>query len=357
MELAYLFTFPMKPSLTLIVLTYNEEQNVRRALESVRGVVEQIIIVDSFSTDQTLSICEEFGADIYQRAFDNQAKQFNWALEHVTIRGEWILRLDADEYLTGALADEIRKKLAAVSEVVTGFYMRRRVMFMGRWMKHGAYYPMWFLRLFRRGKGRYEEITEEHIVLTEGKAMRLEHDFIDFNRKGLTFWVDKHNHWSMGEMIDTMALMGRGRLADGTVTPKLSGTQEQRTRWLKTNIYAKAPLLLRAFLYFLYRYVIRLGFLDGKEGLIFHFLQGCWYRFLVDAKVYEASRLGLQFAMTKREYTGSKPWEDSPVTTEPKPRLSSGSIDGMSLPARPKVESAPSRTASQETDSRQRTEE
>ena len=176
-------------------------------------------------------------------------------------------------------------------------------------MKHGDYYPMWFLRIFRRGKGRYEEITEEHIVLSEGLPIQLKNDFIDYNRKGLTFWTDKHNHWAIGEMLDTMSLMGDGKLPPGTVKPSLFGSQERRTRWLKQNLYARVPLFLRAFLYFFYRYVLRFGFLDGKEGLIFHFLQGCWYRFLVDAKIYEARKLGIDRAELRIEYSGSKPWE------------------------------------------------
>lgn len=306
---------------SLIVLTYNEEVNVEHCLKSVCDWVGEIIIVDSFSTDKTLEICRKYTAKIYQHPFENQAKQFNWALDDVPIAYDWVMRLDADEMVTPELAGEIKRTLDGeearrrggwearrLGSDVTGMYLKRRVYFMGRWMKHGDYYPMWFLRIFRKGKGRYEEITEEHIVLSEGRAVRLKHDFIDYNRKGLSFWVDKHNHWSIGEMLDTMAIMGDGHLPPGTVKPSLFGSQVQRTRWLKKNLYGRCPLFIRAFLYFFYRYILRFGFLDRKEGLIFHFLQGCWYRFLVDAKIYEARKFGLQSAETKREYTGTKPW-------------------------------------------------
>lgn len=332
-----------KAPVSLIILTYNEEVNIGHTLESVKGWVGEIIIVDSYSTDETLEICRKYTDKIYQHPFQNQAQQFNWALDNVPIAYEWVMRLDSDEMVTPELARELcefftttnreikHKALDAEARVVrsneleagseglgingrgldgiTGIYLKRRVYFMGRWMKHGDYYPMWFLRLFHKGKGRYEEITEEHIVLSEGRAIRLKNDFIDYNRKGLTFWVDKHNNWSIGEMLDTMAAMGEAQMPDGTVKPSLFGTQEQRTRWLKTKIYARAPLFLRALLYFSYRYVLRLGFLDGTEGLVFHFMQGFWYRFLVDAKIYEAKKFGLQMAQTKREYTGTKPWE------------------------------------------------
>lgn len=295
---------------SLIVLTYNEEDNIEHTLESVKDLVGEIIVVDSFSTDRTLEICARYTRKIYEHAFENQAKQFNWALDNVPIEHEWVMRLDSDEMVPPELGEEIRRVVPALPAEVTGLYLRRRVYFMGRWIKHGGYYPMWFLRMFRQGSGRYEEITEEHVVLSRGRADRLEHDFIDHNRKGLTFWVDKHNNWSIGEMLDTMAAMGEARLPDGTVRAAPFGTQEQRRRWLKTRIYARAPLLLRPFLYIAYRYLLLLGFLDGKEGLIFHFMQGFWYRLLVDAKIYEARKFGIERSLTKREYTGSRPWEE-----------------------------------------------
>ena len=298
-----------KAPLTLIVLTHNEEVHIEHCLKSVRDWIGEIIIVDSFSTDATLEICRRFTDRIYQHPFENQAKQFNWALDNVHVTHPWILRLDSDEMVLPELALEICRTLPTLESDVTGIYMKRRVYFMGRWMKHGAYYPMWFLRILKNGCGRYEEVTEEHIVLERGHAVRLKNDFVDYNRKGLTFWTDKHNHWAIGEMLDTMAVMGKGALPEGTVAPALLGTQEQRTRWLKTNIYAKAPLIIRAFAYFFYRYTCRLGFLDGREGLIFHFLQGCWYRVLVDAKIYEAQKLGINRAELKIQYSGSKPWE------------------------------------------------
>lgn len=299
-----------KAPLSLIVLTYNEEAGIRQTLEAASGWASEIIVVDSFSTDRTLEICRRYTDKIFQHPFENQAKQFNWALDNVPIVSEWVMRLDSDERLTPELMQELLQKLPHLTPEIAGVYLRRRVFFMGRWIRHGDYYPMWFLRLFRKGKGRYEEITEEHIVLSEGQAIRFRHDFIDENKKGLSFWVDKHNQWAIGEMLDLMSYArGRG-LPKGTVAASLFSTQERRRRWLKARLYARLPLFFRAFLYFLYRYVLRLGFLDGKEGLIFHFLQGCWYRFLVDAKIYEARKFGLRQAETARGYTGSKPWEN-----------------------------------------------
>jgi glycosyltransferase involved in cell wall biosynthesis len=298
-------------SLALMVLTYNEELHIEHCLRSVEGLVTEIIVVDSYSTDGTLDICRRYTDKIYQHPFENQARQFNWALDSVPIASDWIIRLDADEMLTPELREELAVTLPTLPPDVTGIYIKRRVYFMGRWIRHGDYYPMWFLRTFRRGHGRYEDITEEHIVLSQGRTTRMRHDFVDYNRKGLTFWTDKHNHWAIGEMLDVMSFGTDGRLPGATVRPSLFGTQEKRRRWLKRNVYARAPLFARAFGYFFYRYVLRLGFLDGKEGLIFHFLQGLWYRFLVDAKIYEARKFGVVAAEVARGYSGSKPWESA----------------------------------------------
>jgi glycosyltransferase involved in cell wall biosynthesis len=304
-----------KAPVSLIVLTYNEEANITHTLESVMDWLGEIIIVDSFSTDRTLEICRRYTDKIYQHPFENQAKQFNWALDNVPIAYDWVMRLDADEVVTPELSEEICDLLGVRGNGlgdVTGMYLKRRVYFMGRWMKHGDYYPMWFLRIFRKGKGRYEDITEEHIVLSGGRAVRLKNDFIDYNRKGLSFWTDKHAHWAIGEMLDVLSMMGQGALPAGTVRPALCGSQEQRRRWLKTRVYARLPLFFRAFAFFFYRYVICFGFLDGREGLIFHFLQGCWYRFYVDAKIYEAKKFGVSEAEKSVGYSASKPWEAGP---------------------------------------------
>ncbi|MFQ5861511.1 MAG: glycosyltransferase family 2 protein [Candidatus Brocadiales bacterium] len=297
-----------KCPLSLLILTYNEEKNIEHCLKSTHDWVSETIIIDSYSTDKTLEICKKYTDKIYQHPFENQAKQFNWALDNVPIADDWIIRLDADEMVTPELAREICETLPKLSKKVTGIYMKRRVYFLGRWIKHGGYYPTWFLRTFRKGKGRYEEITEEHIVLSDGETIKLKNDFIDYNRKGLTFWTDKHNHWAIGKMKDTLCMMGNGELPEGTIEQSLFGTQEKHKRWLEVNVYARCPMFLRAFLYFCYRYFFLLGFLDGKEGLTFHFLQGFWYRFYVDAKIYEAKKFGISEAERAIEYTGSKPW-------------------------------------------------
>lgn len=274
----------MKLPISVIILTYNEELNIENCLKNVAEWCNEIFIVDAYSTDKTLEIAKKYGAKIIQHKFENQAQQFNWALDNLEIKNKWILRLDADEYLTEELKNEISEKLENISVDINGFYLRRRVYFMGRWIKHGGYYPIWLLRLFRYGKAKYQEErnVDEHLTLLEGKAGKMENDFIDDNKKDLTWWIKKHNNYASREADEALKTLKRENIK----TPILGG-QPAKKRWVKENLYFKMPMFFRACAYFIYRYFFRLGFLDGKEGLIFHFLQGFWYRFLVDAKIYE----------------------------------------------------------------------
>src|SRR3989344_5575386 len=280
----------MKLPISVIILTYNEELNIGNCLKSVADWANEIIIVDSFSADKTLEIAKKHTNKIAQRTFVNQAEQFNWALDNLEIKNEWILRLDADEYLTEELKKEIADNLMTPNVVkadINGFYIKRRVYFMGRFIKYGGYYPAWVLRLFRKGKARSEERKmDEHLVLLEGKAERLKNDFIDDNKKNLSWFIQKHNNYASREAEE---LSRKTKESQKYGNGKGKGPDAGR-RWLKDNFYYRLPLFCRAYLYFCYRYFIRLGFLDGKEGLIFHFLQGFWYRFLVDAKIYESKK-------------------------------------------------------------------
>lgn len=272
--------------ISTIILTYNEEKNIEHCLKSIYGWLDKIFVVDSYSTDGTLEIVKRYTDKIYRHAFENQAKQFNWALDNLPITTEWIMRLDADERITPELRDELLKEFPMIPKGITGLFVKRRVYFMGRWIKHGGYYPTWLLRIFRKGKAKAEQKwMDEHIRVLEGEIKKLDNDIIDENRKGLSFWVEKHNNFATREMMEIAGLIEKE--IDKTVNPHLLGNPVQRKRWLKEKFYLRLPLFIRPFLYFLYRYLLRLGFLDGKEGLIFHFLQGFWYRFLVDAKIYE----------------------------------------------------------------------
>lgn len=274
---------------SVIVLTHNEEKNIGDCLGSIQGWTKEIFVVDSGSTDGTIEIAGKYGAKIVHHPFENQAAQLNWALDALPLKGDWILRLDADERVTPALRDELSAKLPALGEDVSALYVKRRVHFMGRWIRHGGYYPIWLLRAWRKGRAVCEQRRmDEHMTIKEGRAVFLDGDILEENRKDLHFWTEKHNGYALREAVSMFDMKFGADVGKGSAT--LFGTQEQRKRWLKEKVYAKMPLFFRPFAYFLYRYFIRLGFLDGREGLVWHFLQGFWYRFLVDAKMYEIKK-------------------------------------------------------------------
>jgi len=273
-------------NLSVIILTYNEERHIERCIRSLQSFTDNIFVVDSFSTDNTIKIAKSLGADIYQNAWSYHARQFNWGLDNCLIKTKWVMRMDADEYVTPELAIEINKKLNMLDDSVTGIYLKRRVFFMERWIKHGGYYPIWLLRIWQYKKGYCEQRwMDEHVKVTEGNTVQFNHDIVDHNLHGLTAWTEKHNHYVTREAVDLLNTI-YGFITYDDIDPVFFGSQAQRKRYLK-KIYSQMPLFLRPFIYFNYRYFLQLGFLDGKEGLIWHFLQGFWYRFLVDAKIYE----------------------------------------------------------------------
>ena len=278
----------MNPGLTTVVLTYNEELNLPGCLESLQALGCEVFAVDSGSTDRTVEIAETAGAQLVYHPFQSQAQQLNWALENLPLKEQWVLRLDADERLTPELTQELSATLPAADDEVSGFYVKRRVYFMGRWIRHGGYYPTWLLRVWRRGSAKVEDrLMDEHMVLLQGRAAFLKHDIVEQNQKGLYHWVERHNRYSTRE--------AQAQLEGSTgaeISPSLFSTPEARRRWLRHRVYYRLPVLLRSFLYFIYRYFIRLGFLDGRQGLVFHFLQGFWYRFLVDAYILESRLKG-----------------------------------------------------------------
>jgi glycosyltransferase involved in cell wall biosynthesis len=274
--------------LSIIILSKNEAANLPTCLASLQLFNAEIFIVDSGSSDQTIDIAKQAGCQVFNHPFENYAKQLNWALQNLPITTPWIMRLDADERLTPELWEELQKTLLQTPDEITGYQVKRRVFFMGRWIRHGGYYPTWLLRVWRTGLGTCEQRwMDEHIILSHGKIANLKHDIIDENQKGLSFWTNKHNHYADREVKDYLGVITNEQdnlLKEGRFS------QASQRRWIKKNLYGRSPLFLRAFLYFLMRYIIGLGFLDGIEGLIFHFLQGFWYRFLVDAKIYELSQ-------------------------------------------------------------------
>ncbi|MBD1840926.1 glycosyltransferase family 2 protein [Coleofasciculus sp. FACHB-64] len=274
--------------LSVIILTKDEEANLPKCLASLQNLGAEVFVVDAGSSDRTVEIARESGCQVFEHPFENHAAQINWAIENLPIKTPWIMRLDADERLTPELVEELKQILPYTEEKITGYQVKRRVFFMGRWIRHGGYYPTWLLRIWRTDFGVCEQRwMDEHIVLKQGKIAKFKDDIIDENKKGLSFWIDKHNRYADREVKDMVSLVAE---KEDDLLKSSQYSQAIGRRWIKKNLYTRSPLFLRAFVYFFMRYIIGLGFLDGVEGLIFHFLQGFWYRFLVDAKIYEEQK-------------------------------------------------------------------
>lgn len=266
---------------TAIILTYNEEKNIAQCLESVSNVAEHTFVVDSGSTDRTLQIAEEFGAKVFAHPFESHAKQWNWALQNLPISTEWVLAIDADQFLTPELKDEILTLLDA-SEY-SAFYLKRRQVFRGKWIKHGGYYPKYLLKLFRwkLANSNENDLVDHHFIV-QGPAGKLRCDLVEANKNEdeLTIWIAKHQRYSALQAAEEIS-----KSDQGSVHASFWGTPDERVLWMK-QIWRALPLYIRPAIYFFYRYFLRLGFLDGVEGFVFHCYQAFWYRTLVDMNIH-----------------------------------------------------------------------
>jgi glycosyltransferase involved in cell wall biosynthesis len=268
----------MRPA--IILLSFNSEDTLGATLSRARLVSDEIFVVDSFSKDNTVEIARSYGATVVEHAFEHYGAQRNWAIDNLPVTRPWQLHLDADEWLDEALVAAI---LTLPDEPMhAGYFLPRYVRFLGRVLRHGGMSPTWHLRLFRSGLGRCEDRKyDQHFILTGGTTGQLPGSMIDDIRMSLSEWTARHNRWADGEVAELGAAETSGRLqADA------NGNPAQRKRYLRQK-YNQLPLFIRPFGLFAYRYFFRLGFLDGIEGFIFWVLQTFWFRFLVDAKIWE----------------------------------------------------------------------
>jgi glycosyltransferase involved in cell wall biosynthesis len=287
--------------LTVIVLTLDEEENLPDCLESVMPLGCPVFVVDSGSTDATVEIARSRGAILVEHPFENYGAQRNWSQNSLPITTEWVLHLDADERLTPELRAEIVDALSDPSDAINGFLLRRRTVFLGQWIKRGGHYPSYHARLYRKNKGRCEDRLYDQHYIVDGKVEKLRGDMID-TTPDLADWTIRHAQWARAEAKELL-LSGEH---EGRLKGRFFGSPIERRRWLRQSLYNRFPLFVRPLLYFLFRYFIRLGFLDGRRGLVFHFLQGFWYRFQVDAYILEY-RLGNHVAAVPTEKDSPKP--------------------------------------------------
>ena len=278
-----------KIPLTALVLTFNEERNIKACLDSLVGWVDEILILDSYSTDATLSLISQYPeVKVFQHEFINYSKQRNWAFENLAIKNPFIMNLDADHRVTPELkAELIGHFQRGIPDIINGFMASRQTMFLGKWVKYGGHYPIYHGIIFRKGFGYCEHKEYDQHFVIEGQATVLKGNVIDIITESLTTFTTRHNKWATLEAQDAMSLLKEGNA--NTLKPAKGGNPMEHRRYQRLKYYSY-PKFLRVFLYFLYRYVFKMGFRDGKEGLIFHFLQGFWFRFLVDAKIYEIEK-------------------------------------------------------------------
>jgi glycosyltransferase involved in cell wall biosynthesis len=273
---------------SFIVLTYNEELHLQRFLESVADLRAPVFVVDSGSTDATLSIAHEFGAQVLHNVFENHPQQWDFALKNCPIQTPWVIGLDADHVLTPELKQRLLNFRDEDFAGINGVYFNRKNFFKGRWIKHGGYYPFYLLKMFRYGVG-YSDISEkmDHRFAVPGKTIIWKDGHIleqNLKENRISFWIDKHNRYS-----DLVAQQEVERMQTGFQSaerPAFWGSPNERKAWFKKR-WHKLPRYVRPALYFTQRMVFQLGIFDGRTGIIFHFLQGFWFRLIVDIKIDE----------------------------------------------------------------------
>jgi glycosyltransferase involved in cell wall biosynthesis len=274
----------MSLPVSVLVPTLDEELNLSECLASVQWA-DEVFVVDSYSRDRTLEIARAHGAHVIQHPFESYSRQKNWALDTLPFHNEWVLILDADERITPELCCDIERALATA--VHDGYYLNRRVIFLGTWVRHAGWYPSWNLRLFRHRLGRYDDReVHEHVVLN-GRVGYLRSDMLHLDRRGLEAFVARHNRYST---LEAAARFKAERDApDRARLPvSLLASPVQRKRFLRERIWPGMPA--KPMVLFVYMYVLRRGFLDGRGGLalcVFHAFQ----EFMVGLKLAELRRL------------------------------------------------------------------
>lgn len=277
---------PAPLPVTAVILTYNEERNLPRCLAAIAGRVSEIVVVDSFSTDSTMEIARKSAQTVVQHKYEGHPQQWHWTLTSVPMANEWVFAIDADFVVTEPLWDELRRRLSA-DEGIDGYYVRHREIFRGRRLSWGGVYPSYWLRIFRRGRTKVDldEKVDLHFYV-DGRTARIEFDVEEQNANddSIVFWIEKQNRFARRQAMEELQRLAVG--AATVVRPDFFGTPDQRKLFLK-SIWYRLPLYLRPLAYFFYRYVLRLGFLDGRQGFVYHFTQALLYRMLVDINIEE----------------------------------------------------------------------
>ena len=281
---------PVKAPVSVFVLTYNEELNIAECLGNLQWAAE-VFVVDSLSMDRTSEIAQEWGAKVVHHPFEGWSKQANWALDNLPFAHDWVMMVDADERIPQALANEIREVVSRDGDGCSAFYVSFRLFFLGRWLKHGGLYPAWVTRLLKRGDARWEVRPVNPHVILDGPSGYLTQPYDHVDRRPLSVWLAKHIGYADLEAEEYLREKS-GEAFESSLLPSLRGTQAQRKRWIKLRVWNRLPLLVRPFLFFFRNYFLKGGFLDGRQGFIYHVLWSFWVRFLIDVKIVERMASG-----------------------------------------------------------------
>ncbi len=276
---------------SFIILTHDEEIHLPRLLNSICNLNAAVYILDSGSTDQTIPIAQQFGAQIRQFPFSNHPQQWHHALEHFDIRTPWVIGLDADQILSTELNQLLLDFKDKNYSNIDGIYFNRKNYFKGKWIRHGGYFPFYQLKMFRADKA-ISDLNEgmDHRFIVNGKTLIWEKGcLIEENLKenNISFWINKHNTYS--NLLAKEEIERKLFLRKQILKPLFWGNPDQKRAWLK-KLWWQMPLFVRPALYFSWRYIFRLGILDGYQGFLFHFLQGFWFRLIVDVKIREMTK-------------------------------------------------------------------
>ena len=267
-----------------VILTMNEMLNIEHCIKGLQCIAREILVVDSGSTDGTVERARALGATVVYNKFTTHGEQWRFALGQPLL-GDWVIAIDADQRVTRELAEDLLRMAKDADPCLEGIYVNRLHVFRGMPLRHGGLFPKWMLKVFRKGAGFTDEREiSDHRFYVKGRTDRAIGLLLEDNRNeaDISFWIDKHNRLSSWQAAEELERMRSGR--GWAIEPRFWGTPDQRVIWLKTLWY-RMPKYSRPFLYFFYRYILRLGFLDRKQGLLFHVLQAFWYRFLVDIKL------------------------------------------------------------------------
>lgn len=294
---------------SFIILSYNDELHLSRLFDSVKGLESDIYVLDSGSTDRTLEICKDYEVEVSYHPFENHPKQWHVALHRFPINTPWVIALDADQIVSDALYQQLKNFNSTLYEHVNGIYFNRKNFYKGKWIRHGGYFPFYMLKMFRLKYG-VSDLNEnmDHRFLITGKTIIWKQAYLleeNLKESKVSFWIEKHNRYSDQLALEEVERMRK--LRTQIIKPRFWGSPNERKAYMK-RLWWKLPRYLRPALYFSYRMTFQLGLLDGKTGIIFHFLQAFWFRLIVDVKIEELLKQNLyeSSALTRQNHKAFK---------------------------------------------------